>query len=172
MDSMTPMDDGMVAKQSVKSDRVVPVHDAGTEANTELRAPIPGPPCGNNGAVEGAESTVGPHGGILDVGDLDPRGVGWLHPVLEVSVQRWASATTEGALVGARRLDVGVSAPVQVRQRRSSRKTSGCDTATSSSVLAAPVGSRRPCSQSCNVLADTPSRLANSRCDRPTLARA
>ncbi len=89
MDSMEPMDD-MMAKQGVKNDGVVRVYDAGTEANTELCAHIPGPPCGNKGArvVEGAEGFVGLHGGILGVGDLDPRMYGWLHPVLEVAVER------------------------------------------------------------------------------------
>jgi hypothetical protein len=90
MDATAPMSDGMMAKQGVKHDGVVRVYDAGTEANTELCAHIPGPPCGNKGvrAVDGAEGAVGPHGGILGVGDLDPRVVGWLHPVLEVSVER------------------------------------------------------------------------------------
>lgn len=36
MDATTPMDDGMVAEQGVKSDRVVRVYEAGTEANNEL----------------------------------------------------------------------------------------------------------------------------------------
>jgi hypothetical protein len=90
MDAMAPMSDGMMAKQGVKHDGVVRVYDAGTEANTELCAHIPGPPCGNKGArvTDGAEGFVGPHGGILGVGDLDPQMVGWLHPVLEVSVER------------------------------------------------------------------------------------
>ena len=58
------------------------------------------------------------------------------------------------------------------RHACSSRKTSGCATATRRRVLAAPVGSRRPCSQSCNVRAETPNRAANSCCESPTLARA
>jgi len=89
MDGTKPMDD-MMAKQGVIHDGVVRVYDAGTEANTELCAHIPGPPCGNKGArvVEGAEGFVALHGGILGVGDLDPRMYGWLHPVLEVSVDR------------------------------------------------------------------------------------
>lgn len=89
MDGMAPMDD-MMAKQGVKHDGVVRVYDAGTEANTELCAHIPGPPCGTKGArvVAGAEGFVALHGGILGVGDLDPRMYGWLHPVLEVAVER------------------------------------------------------------------------------------
>ena len=90
MATMAPMSDGMMAKQGVKNDGIVRVYDAGTEANTELCAHIPGPPCGNKGerVVEGAEGFLKPHGGILGVGDLDPQMVGWLHPVLEVSVDR------------------------------------------------------------------------------------
>jgi hypothetical protein len=41
------------------------------------------------------------------------------------------------------------------------RRNSGCSTATRSSVLAAPVGSRRPCSQSCRVRGETPKRWAD-----------
>jgi len=41
-----------------------------------------------------------------------------------------------------------------------------------SSVLAAPEGSRLPCSQSCNVRTDTPNNVANSNCDTPTFALA
>ncbi len=48
------------------------------------------PPCVNKNVrvTDGADGFVGPHGGILGVGDLDPRVAGWLHPVLEVSVDR------------------------------------------------------------------------------------
>ena len=90
MDGMAPMSDGMMAKQGVQHDGVVRVYDAGTEANTEVCAHIPGPPCGSKGvrATDGAEGAVGPHGGILGVGDLDPQVVGWLHPVLAVAVER------------------------------------------------------------------------------------
>jgi hypothetical protein len=89
-DGMMAMGDAMMGMQGVKNDGIVRVYDAGTEANTELCAHIPGPPCGNKGerVTEGAEGAVGPHGGILGVGDLDPRMYGWLHPVLEVSVER------------------------------------------------------------------------------------
>jgi hypothetical protein len=89
MDGMDSMD-GMMAKQGVKHDGVVRVYDAGSEANTELCAHIPGPPCGTKGArvVDGAEGAVALHGGILGVGDLDPQVVGWLHPVLAVAVER------------------------------------------------------------------------------------
>lgn len=89
-DGMMAMGDSMMEMQGVKNDGVVRVYDAGTEANTELCAHIPGPPCGNKGAraLDGAEGAVALHGGILGVGDLDPRMYGWLHPVLEVTVER------------------------------------------------------------------------------------
>src|SRR5690554_5128701 len=56
--------------------------------------------------------------------------------------------------------------------RAMSNNTSGGPTATRSRVRAAPDGSRRPCSQSSNVRAETPSNSANSRCDIPTCTRA
>jgi hypothetical protein len=52
------------------------------------------------------------------------------------------------------------------------RSIRGCFTATLSSIRAAPVGSRRPCSQSCRVRGETPNNSANSCCDMPMLARA
>jgi hypothetical protein len=52
------------------------------------------------------------------------------------------------------------------------RSIRGCFTATLSSMRAAPVGSRRPCSQSCRVRGETPNNSANSCCDMPMLARA
>ena len=52
------------------------------------------------------------------------------------------------------------------------RNTLGCFAATFSSIRAAPVGSRRPCSQSCNVLDETPNKFANSPWDIPILALA
>ncbi len=64
-----------------------------------------------------------------------------------------------------------VDQPV-IRQGCMPRRTLGCFTATFSSIRAAPVGSRRPCSQSCNVLDETPNKSANSPCDIPILALA
>src|SRR5712691_820365 len=55
------------------------------------------------------------------------------------------------------KLDVGRPFDGRVRRQAcNSRRTSGWETATRSSVFAAPVGSRRPCSQSWSVRADTP----------------
>src|SRR5688572_19507112 len=38
-------------------------------------------------------------------------------------------------------------------------------------VLAAPEGARRPCSHSCSVRTDTPSKVANFNCERPVFSR-
>lgn len=68
-------------------DGVPRVFDAGSEANTEACAHIPGPPCGHGGvrATAGAEGAVALHGGILGVGDLDPATWDWRHPVVTVT---------------------------------------------------------------------------------------
>lgn len=54
---------------------MAPIYDAGTEANNELCAFIPGPPCagdsGNDRLAEGAEGIVAPHAGLSGQGDLD-----------------------------------------------------------------------------------------------------
>jgi hypothetical protein len=83
MDAM--MDD---AGMKHAADGVVRVYDAGTEANTESCAHIPGPPCGNKfvRVTEGAEGVVAPHQGVLGIGDLDPAVLGWSDPVVTVSV--------------------------------------------------------------------------------------
>ena len=54
----------------------------------------------------------------------------------------------------------------------SERRTSGRFTVKAMSVFAAPEGVRRPCSQSCNVRTDTPSRAANCDWDGPDFSRA
>lgn len=69
------------------ADGVARVFDAGSEANTESCAHIPGPPCGHAGAraSDGAEGVVALHGGILGVGDLDPSTWDWRYPVVTVA---------------------------------------------------------------------------------------
>lgn len=64
--------------------------DAGSEANTELCAHIPGPPCGSGGVrmQEGAEGFVHVHAGIHGVGDLDPARMDFRNPVAKVVVRR------------------------------------------------------------------------------------
>ena len=54
---------------------MAPIYDAGSEANNELCAFIPGPPCagdsGNERLAQGAEGIVVPHAGLTGQGDLD-----------------------------------------------------------------------------------------------------
>ncbi|MBA2667448.1 MAG: spondin domain-containing protein [Trueperaceae bacterium] len=84
MDAM--MDDADAMKHA--ADGVARVYDAGTEANTESCAHIPGPPCGHAlvRVTDGAEGVVSPHEGILGIADLDPAILGWTDPVVTVHV--------------------------------------------------------------------------------------
>jgi len=68
----------------------VPAYDAGTEANSESCAFIPGPPCGNGGVRDtgGAEGFISIHPGIQGTGDLDPTVLDWRNPVAEIKVVR------------------------------------------------------------------------------------
>jgi hypothetical protein len=67
-----------------------PAYDAGTEANTELCADIPGPPCGNPGVrvTEGAEGYVYISPGISGEGDLTSSGYDWHNPVARFTIER------------------------------------------------------------------------------------
>lgn len=78
-----------MAASGPPADGVARVYDAGSEANTESCAHVPGPPCGGAGgrAPDGAEGHVALHGGILGVGDLDPANWDWTNPVLGVSAE-------------------------------------------------------------------------------------
>ena len=64
--------------------------DAGSEANTQDCAHIPGPPCGNGGVrvEDGAEGFIYIHGGIQDRGSLDPAMHDWRNPVAKVQIRR------------------------------------------------------------------------------------
>ncbi len=64
--------------------------DAGSEANTELCAEIPGPPCGNGGVrnTEGAEGFVHIHPGIHGGGDLSAADYDWRNPAASVRIVR------------------------------------------------------------------------------------
>lgn len=84
------MGDGAMAMTTMGpafADGIVRVFDAGSEANTEACAHVPGPPCGSAGVrvTDGAEGVVALHGGLLGVGDLDPMEWGWLHPVATIA---------------------------------------------------------------------------------------
>lgn len=63
-------------------------YDAGSEANTELQAHIPGPCCGSPMVRVPTEEPVTPHAGIRGVGDLDPATYGWTGPVARLTVRR------------------------------------------------------------------------------------
>ncbi len=73
-----------------------PAYDAGSEANTEDCAHIPGPPCGNGGVrvLDGAEGYVHIHAGIHGIADPDPLGYldpaahDWRNPVAEITIKR------------------------------------------------------------------------------------
>jgi len=68
----------------------VPAWDAGTEANSESCAFIPGPPCGNpfQRDTGGAEGFVHIHPGLRGDGDLSVAEWGWQNPVVRVQIRR------------------------------------------------------------------------------------
>ena len=63
--------------------------DAGSEANTQDCAHIPGPPCGNGGVrvEDGAEGYVYVHAGIQDRGSLSPEDHDWRNPVAKIVIR-------------------------------------------------------------------------------------
>jgi hypothetical protein len=65
-------------------------YDAGTEANSEDCAFIPGPPCGNFGHNPAApEGYVHVHAGIhIGGGGLTPATHDWRNPVAQVEIRR------------------------------------------------------------------------------------
>jgi hypothetical protein len=67
-----------------------PAYDAGSEANNESCAYIPGPPCGNPNQrlTAGAEGFVHVHAGIHGIGDLQPSDFDWRNPVAWVVIRR------------------------------------------------------------------------------------
>ncbi len=69
---------------------LVPAYDAGSEANNEDGAFIPGPPFGNPEirATEDAEGYVHIHAGIHGIADLDPEMYAWQNPVAKIQIVR------------------------------------------------------------------------------------
>ncbi len=65
-------------------------YDAGTEANTEDCANIPGPPCGNPfvRVTDGAEGFVHVHRGLHGVGTIDAPSLAWDNPVVGLKIVR------------------------------------------------------------------------------------
>ncbi len=74
-----------------------PAYDAGSEANNEDCAFIPGPPCGNAGVRDGAgaEGYVHIHAGIHGIGpqggpSIVPEEHDWRNPVARIEIRRLA----------------------------------------------------------------------------------
>jgi hypothetical protein len=65
-------------------------YDAGSEANAESCAHIPGPPCGNTEVrnTDGAEGYVHVHAGIHGIADLVPADHDWRNPVAEITMSK------------------------------------------------------------------------------------
>lgn len=65
-------------------------YDAGSEANSESCATVPGPPCGSGGVRDtaGAEGFVFIHAGIHGDGDLIPASDDWRNPVAIITIRR------------------------------------------------------------------------------------
>jgi hypothetical protein len=72
------------------AESLVVAWDAGSEANTEDCAHIPGPPCNNPmvRVTQGAEGFVRVHEGFHGVGTLAAERYDWRNPVVLVSVRR------------------------------------------------------------------------------------
>jgi hypothetical protein len=68
-------------------------YDAGSEANNEICAFIPGPPCGIFfvRAPEEAEGYVHIHAGIQGIADLPPAQFDWRNPVAKFTIRRLSS---------------------------------------------------------------------------------
>ena len=68
------------------------VYDAGSEANSEDCAYVPGPPCGSHGARDtaNAEGFVHVHAGIHGGAGLDPAQHDWRNPGARLVVKTWA----------------------------------------------------------------------------------
>ena len=94
---MLPTNDGFIALDSAKAPRkgstsfYSPGYDAGTEANDELCANIPGPTCGGTafspGVNPGDEGYVHIHRGTQGVGDLSGE-KDWRNPVAKITIRR------------------------------------------------------------------------------------
>jgi len=98
---MLPTNDGFIALDSVKVSRhgsttfFSPGFDAGSEANDESCANIPGPTCGGVGPSPGInvgdEGYVHIHRGMHGIGDLAADVYDWRNPVARITVTRVSS---------------------------------------------------------------------------------
>ena len=66
-----------------------PAYDSGSEANNELCAFIPGPPCGNAGVRDtgNAEGFVHIHAGVHGIGALVAADHDWRNPVAKITIR-------------------------------------------------------------------------------------
>ena len=95
---MVPTNDGFIALDGVRVGKhhaatyFSPGYDAGSEANDELCANIPGPTCGGAGPspIESPldEGYVHVHRGIHGIGDLAAATYDWRNPVAKISISR------------------------------------------------------------------------------------
>ena len=94
---LVPTNDAMVALNGARAPKSiatfrVPAYDAGTEANDEACAHIPGPPTvcageGFNESREGAEGFVHIHRGIHGSASLNAAVYDWRNPVAQITIQ-------------------------------------------------------------------------------------
>jgi hypothetical protein len=96
---LVPTNDGFFALNGVEGPnghdvltRYSPAYDAGTEANDELCAHIPGPPfaCTGEGfnPARGADNFVHIHPGIHGIGNLAAATFDWRNPVARIVIRR------------------------------------------------------------------------------------
>lgn len=89
-DAFTAISGKALPKKSVSY--MASTYDAGSEANNESCAYVPGPPCagdsGNARATEGAEGFITIHGGIKGGSDLNPAHLDWRGATSIVSITR------------------------------------------------------------------------------------
>jgi len=95
---MLPTNDGFIALDSVRAGGrhgavyYSPGYDAGSEANDELCANIPGPQCGGEGPSPIPspldEGYVHVHRGIHGIGDIAAATYDWRNPVAKISIVR------------------------------------------------------------------------------------
>ncbi len=86
-DAFTGLDAIVLGRPSQQFE--VGAYDAGTEANNEDPAFIPGPVGGNPGVRDPEGDVIRPHGGIVGLpGGIDPAIYGWDDPVARITVER------------------------------------------------------------------------------------
>jgi len=94
---LIPTNDAFVAVNGVKGPKknhhkvvMSPTYDAGSEANDELCANMPGPVCGGEGGSPnaGGEGYVHIHAGIHGIGNLSSADFDWRNPSARIVIKR------------------------------------------------------------------------------------